>query len=246
MSIDKKHIILTGGSGGVGKILTPALAARGARVSVLDIGDLPGNDANIRVFKCDLTDCQAIDDAVKSAADVFGDPSILIHAAAYQPMGPFEEMGFDRWRRSFAVNVDAFYHLVKATLPFMKAKGWGRILSFTSTTVNEGTPEHCDYVASKAALIGASRVLARELGQYGVTVNAYTLGLTRTALSEYHVREMIALGHPDYFRMSIDQSSIKRNLVPEDHVGPIAFLLSEEAGMISGQTLIVDGGRIFN
>lgn len=244
MSIEGKHIILTGGSGGIGQVLTPALAERGARVSVLDIDDLPEENENIAFFRCDMTDRQAIDAAVKSAAEAFGDPAILIHAAAYQPVGPFEDMDFDRWRRAFTVNVDAFYHLIKATLPYMKKAGWGRILSFTSTTFNEGTPEHCDYVASKGALIGASRVLARELGKYGITVNTYTLGLTRTAQTEYHVREMVAYGHPDYFQMSIDQASIKRTLMPQDHVGPIAFLLSEDAGMISGQTLIVDGGRI--
>src|SRR3546814_19782003 len=79
----------------------------------------------------------------------------------------------------------------KSMLPFMKAKGWGRIVTWTSTTVNEGVPNHCDYVATKAALVGASRVLAKELGQYGITVNCQALGLTRTAQSTYHVEKMI-------------------------------------------------------
>src|SRR3546814_14804921 len=106
-------------------------------------------------------------------------------------------------------------------LPFMKAKGWGRIVTLTSTTVNEGVPNHCDYVATKAALVGASRVLAKELGQYGITVNCQALGLTRTAQSTYHVEKMIELGLPDYFQMDMEQSSIRRVLEPQDHVGQI-------------------------
>jgi NAD(P)-dependent dehydrogenase (short-subunit alcohol dehydrogenase family) len=245
MSIEGKHVILTGGSGGVGRFLTAALAAKGARVAVLDLDNLPQEYANTRLFKCDLADGEAIVRAVKDATKAFGEPTILIHAAAYQPVGPFEELPFDRWRKTFAVGVDAFYHLVKAVLPFMKAKGWGRIVTLTSTTVNEGMFNHCDYVASKAALIGASRVLAREFGQYGITVNCHSLGLTRTPQSTYHVEKLIAAGHPNYFQLDMEQSSIKRVLEPQDHVGPILFLLSDEASMISGQTLIVDGGRIF-
>jgi len=245
MSIDGKHVILTGGSGGVGRFITAGLVAKGARVSVLDIGDLPQQFENTRFFKCDLGDGEAIVQAIKDATNAFGAPTILIHAAAYQPAGPFEELPFEQWRRSFSVNVDSFYHLTKAVLPFMKAKGWGRIVSLTSTTINEGAALLCDYVATKAALIGASRVLARELGKYGITVNCHSLGLTRTEQVTRNIETMMAHGHPDYFQVYIGQSSIPRILEPQDHVGPILFLLSDEAGMISGQTQIVDGGRMF-
>src|SRR3546814_5444479 len=112
------------------------------RSSVFDIEDLPQEYENTRLFKCDLADGEAIAQAVKDATDAIGEPTILIHAAAYQPVGPFEELPFDRWRRSFSINVDSFYHLTKAMLPFMKAKGWGRIVTLTSTTVNEGVPNH--------------------------------------------------------------------------------------------------------
>src|SRR3546814_10310597 len=108
-------------------------------------------------------------------------------------------------------------------LPFMKAKGWGRIVTLTSTTVNEGVPNHCDYVATKAALVGASRVLAKELGQYGITVNCQALGLTRTAQSTYHVEKMIELGLPDYFQMDMEQSSIRRR--SEEHTSELQSLM---------------------
>src|SRR3546814_11115176 len=94
-------------------------------------------------------------------------------------------------------------------LPFMKAKGWGRIVTLTSTTVNEGVPNHCDYVATKAALVGASRVLAKELGQYGITVNCQALGLTRTAQSTYHVEKMIELGLPRSEERRVGNESVR-------------------------------------
>src|SRR3546814_3949811 len=113
------------------------------------------------------------------------------------------------------------------------------IVTLTSTTVNEGVPNHCDYVATNAALVGASRVLAKELGQYGITVTCQALGLTRTAQSTYHVEKMIELGLPDYFLFDMDQSTFLRVLEPLVHVGPILFLLSFYAGFFSFSTLLL-------
>jgi NAD(P)-dependent dehydrogenase (short-subunit alcohol dehydrogenase family) len=126
----------------------------------------------------------------------------------------------------------------------MKKNGWGRIVAFASTQVNEGTPEHVDYVASKAGIIGASRVLAKELGRYGITVNTLSPGLTKTEASSRSNDRMMALGHPNYFDMGIARQSLKRTLVPQDLVGPLLFLVSDEAAAISGQTMIVDGGGV--
>ena len=197
----------------------------------------------MRFEHCDLSKGEEITGAVARATSAFGTADILVHAAAHQPAYPFEEMPFSGWRTTFAVNVDSFFHLAKAVLPAMKKQQWGRILSFTSTTFNEGTAEHLDYVASKAALIGATRVLAKEVGKFGITANTLSPGLTKTTMSASHVDEMVKLGHPNYFELYIQQQSLKRSLVPKDIVGPVIFLVSEEAAAISGQTLIVDGGK---
>jgi 3-oxoacyl-[acyl-carrier protein] reductase/(S)-1-phenylethanol dehydrogenase len=244
-----KNVVLTGGSGGVGKFLAQGLVHEGAFVTILDVQNADETIAlvgpqQIRFERCDLTNGDDIRHVVAKLDEAIGGCDILVHCAAYIRTLPFEELPFAEWRRMMGVNLDAFYHLSQATIPNMKKKGWGRIVSFTSTQVNEGTPEHVDYVASKAGLIGASRVLAKEIGRYGITVNTLSPGLTKTEASSRSNEQMIALGHPDYFDMAIARQSLKRTLVPQDLVGPLLFLVSDEAAAISGQTLIVDGGGV--
>ncbi|MFI9538083.1 SDR family NAD(P)-dependent oxidoreductase [Nocardia fusca] len=246
MNLEGKHVFLTGGSGAIGLELALGLLNAGASVTIGDMADPDGEwkrRALAHFEKCDLEKADDIKRALGAAVEKFGPIDILIHAAAHQPMLLFEDLEFPAWRRTFAVNVDSFFHLVKGVLPFMKEKGWGRIVSFTSGTFDEGAPAHINYVASKAALIGATRVLAKEVGQYGITVNTLSPGLTKTATSSYHVEEMMKLGHPNYFDLHIAQQSLKRSLTPKDHVGPTLFLVSDMSAAISGQNLHVDGGK---
>jgi 3-oxoacyl-[acyl-carrier protein] reductase len=246
--LNDKHVLLTGGSGGIGRYLLQGLLREGAKVTILDIQDaedafaLAGSD-NARFEKCDLGNGDEIRACVVKAERGAGGIDMLVHCAAHQPRRPFEEIPVDQWRRTLSVNLDALFHLAQAVVPNMKKKGWGRIVSFTSTTFNEGTPEHLDYVSSKAGLIGATRVLAKELGKHGITVNAISPGLVKTQTAAKAVDEMVAMGYPNYFEMYITQQSLKRSLVPQDMVGPLIFLLCDEAAAVSGQTLLVDGGK---
>lgn len=243
-----KHVILTGGSGGIGRYLAQGLVREGATVSIVDIQSadealaLVGSD-RVRFEQCDLGNGDHIREVVAKSERAVGGCDILVHCAAHQPRRPFEQIPFAEWRTTLSVNLDALFHLTQAVLPHMKKKGWGRIVSFASTTFNEGTPEHSDYVSSKAGIIGATRVLAKELGKYGITVNALSPGLVKTTTSAKAVEEMLALGYPNYFDMYVAQQSVKRTLVPQDMVGPLIFLLSDESSAVSGQTLIVDGGK---
>ena len=243
-----KNVILTGGAGGIGRYLAQAMAREGATVVIVDVQDaaealaLAGTN-KVRFEKCDLSSGDAIRRTVAQIGKTVGGCDILVHCAAHQPRRPFETIPFEDWRQTLSVNLDSLFHLVQSVLPHMKEKGWGRIVSFGSTTFNEGTPEHTDYVASKSALIGATRVLAKELGQHGITVNALSPGLVKTGTSARAVEEMIAMGYPNYFEMYVTQQSVKRTLVPQDLVGPLLFLISDESAAVSGQTLIVDGGK---
>jgi 3-oxoacyl-[acyl-carrier protein] reductase/(S)-1-phenylethanol dehydrogenase len=244
-----KNVVLTGGSGGVGKFLVQGLVNEGAFVAILDVQNADETiplvePEQIRFEHCDLTKGDDIRHVVAKLDEEIGGCDILVHCAAYIRTLPFEDLPFLEWRKMMSVNLDALYHLSQATIPNMKEKSRGRIVAFTSTQVNEGTPEHVDYVASKAGLIGASRVLAKELGRYGITVNTLSPGLTKTEASSRSADRMIALGHPNYFDMAIARQSLKRTLVPQDIVGPLLFLVSDEAAAISGQTLIVDGGGV--
>jgi 3-oxoacyl-[acyl-carrier protein] reductase len=243
-----KRVILTGGAGGIGRFLAKGLVGEGATVTIIDIQNadealaLVGSD-KARFEKCDLGDGDEIRAVVARTERLVGGADILVHCAAHQPRRPFEEISVAQWRTTLSVNLDGLFHLAQAVVPSMKKSGWGRIVSFTSSTFNEGTPEHLDYVSSKAGIIGATRVLAKELGKHGITVNALSPGLVKTTTSAKAVEEMLAMGYPNYFEMYITQQSLKRSLVPQDMVGPLIFLLSDESSAISGQTLIVDGGK---
>jgi NAD(P)-dependent dehydrogenase (short-subunit alcohol dehydrogenase family) len=170
-------------------------------VTIIDIQNaeealaLVGSD-KARFEKCDLSDGDEIRAVVAKTERLVGGTDILVHCAAHQPRRPFEEISVAQWRTTLSVNLDGLFHLAQAVVPSMKKSGWGRIVSFTSSIFNEGTPKHLDYVSSKAGIIGATRVLAKELGKHGITVNALSPGLVKTTTSAKAVEEMLAMGYP--------------------------------------------------
>jgi NAD(P)-dependent dehydrogenase (short-subunit alcohol dehydrogenase family) len=243
--LDGKTAIVTGGANGIGRAFCRRLAAEGAGVVVADIADGAATVADIAqhggraiAVRCDQTSEADIARLQGVVADEFGGCDILVHNAGIYPTEPFEGMTFAEWRRVLTINLDSVFHLVKAVLPNMKAKGWGRIISMSSTTFHAGLAGSTHYTASKAALIGFSRALASELGQYGITVNTIAPGLVKTATTD---------GGPQHqwFEALAQQQAIKRTEVPEDLVGPLAFLASDDAAFVTGQTLLVDGGWRF-
>ena len=170
--------------------------------------------------------------------DRFGGCDILVHNAGIYPATLFEDMSFDEWRRVLSVNLDSVFHLVKAVLPRMKAQNWGRIVAISSTTFHSGIAYNSHYSASKAGLIGFCRALASEMGQFGFTVNTIAPGLVKTATTA-------AGPQSAWFDQLAQQQAIKRTELPEDLVGPLAFLVSDDAAFMTGQTLLVDGGWRF-
>lgn len=243
--LEGKTAVVTGGANGIGKAFCLRLAAEGAKVVVADIADAAATVAAVAeqggtasAVRCDQTSETDVA-ALQSAVDEqFGGCDILVHNAGIYPTTPFEDMTFDEWRNVLTTNLDAVFHLVKAVLPNMKAKGWGRIISVSSTTFHAGMAGTTHYSASKAGLIAFSRALASELGEYGITVNTIAPGLVRTATTE-------AGPQRDWFEALAQQQAIKRTQLPEDIVGPLAFLASDDAGFVTGQTLLVDGGWRF-
>jgi NAD(P)-dependent dehydrogenase (short-subunit alcohol dehydrogenase family) len=241
-----KTAIVTGGANGIGRAVSLRLAAEGATVAIADIADgaetvaLVGDAGGKAVaLRCDLTDGADVARMAVQAAAELGPCDILIHNAGIYPMRLFEDMDFAEWRQVLSVNLDSIFHLAKAVLPAMKAKGWGRIVSLSSTTFHSGITHNSHYTASKAGLIGFSRTLASEVGQFGITVNTVAPGLTRTGTTANGPQAQ-------WFEALAQQQAIKRTETPEDLVGPIAFLASDDAGFITGQTLVVDGGWRFS
>jgi 3-oxoacyl-[acyl-carrier protein] reductase len=163
---------------------------------------------------------------------------VLVHAAACFDQATLADVDLDTWRRVQAVNVEAALWLCQALVPGMAARGFGRIVFITSDTVwDPPAPELLPYVASKAALEGVARSLARSLGAGGITVNCVEPGLTRTPAAEAGIPA-------EAFEAVRARQALPRSLVPEDVAGIVAFLASDASGALTGQTLCADGGLV--
>ena len=209
------------------------LADGGATVGI--IADAGGRAIAVR---CDQTSANDVERMVAAMVEAYGGCDILVHNAGIYPAQLFEDMTFEDRRRVLSVNLDSVFHLVKGVLPGMKSRSWARIIMMSSTTFHSGIAYNSHYTASKGGLIGFSRALATKLGEYGITVNTIAPGLVRA--------ETTAAGpQAQWFEMLAQQQAIKRTEVPEDLVGPLAFLASDDAGFVTGQTLLVDGGWRF-
>jgi 3-oxoacyl-[acyl-carrier protein] reductase len=153
-------------------------------------------------------------------------------------MQPFEEIDLDQWRRVLDVNLTGPFICCRAVAPIMRKLGRGRIVNISSSTVLMGRPYYAHYVSSKAGVVGLTRALANELGSDGITVNAVMPGYTQTEVPRKTVT-------PQQAEKLVGMQAIQRQLTPEDLVGAIAFLASDDAAFMTGQTLLVDGGVSF-
>lgn len=247
--LSEKCVVITGGAGGIGRYLCEGLVKEGARLVIADAAD-PGPALDLvhsagysaTAIACDLSREDPIETMCAQVEEEFGGCDVLLHVAADQPHGAFEDISMDDWRHTQDVNVASLVVMTQKFLPGMKRKNWGRIISFTSMQFYEGTPLHAKYVTSKAALIGLTRAIAREFGGYGVTANTIAPGLVRTAQSEHHVQAMIEAGHADFFELTRAKQCVPQTLEPRDLLGPVLFLASDLSRMVSGQAMLVDGG----
>ena len=221
--------VVTGGAGAIGGAIVTSLEKAGHNVAVLDrAGDPPVDLANR-------------DDVKTAAANVLeqhGRCDVLVHAAAAFDRASLADLDLEGWRRVQAVNVESALWLSQAFAPGMAERGFGRIVFVVSDTVWEPpAPDLLAYIASKAALIGVGRTLARALGRDGITVNCVAPGLTPTPAA-------VADTPPEAFAQVQARQAIDRPLRPDDVASAVAFLVTDAAGAVSGQTLCVDGGLI--
>jgi 2-hydroxycyclohexanecarboxyl-CoA dehydrogenase len=228
--------VLTGGAAGIGASIAERLRKDGHAVASLDIAELPSSREGILDMVCDISDPAAVEAAVQQVRATLGPVSVLVHCAAYQVVARFEELEPSAWERTFRVNVDGAFHLVRAALPDLREAGWGRIVMITSSSQFAPPPRMAHYVASKGALTGLVRALATELGPYGITVNAVAPGLTATD----HARADLPESH---FEMVRGRQAIPRTGQPSDIAAVVAFAASDDASFVTGQTLLVDGGE---
>lgn len=235
--------VVTGAAQAIGRAYAGALAAGGASVAVLDIADGSDTVAEIESagakgasFIVDVTSPDQVAAAVGDVEAALGAADILVNNAGIYPNQPLAEMSIEDWRRMFAVNVESMFLTSQAFTPSMKARGWGRIVNMTSNSVGLVIPGFTHYIAAKMAVIGLTRGLATELAEFGITANAIGPSLVRTATTE--------AGPEIFFEIVPQMQAIKRVQVPDDLTGTLAFLVSDDAAFITGQTLYVDGGLV--
>ena len=193
-------------------------------------------NGSVTGLEVDLADAHALADAIETEIRQNGPFDVLINNAAIYPSKPFLDYSDDELRKVHAVNTHAPLRLAQLLVPGMKLKGWGRIINISSITFYGGWGGLLPYVTSKGAMVGATRALARELGEHGITVNCVSPGAFPTAAERIHP-------DPDgYNAMVIEHQSIKHRGSSADIANALLFLASERSGFITGQTLAVDGG----
>ncbi len=243
--LEEKVAIVTGGARNIGAVYARALAAEGARVVIADVLDGTAAATDIQeaggeamAVEVDVSREEDTLRMAQAAMDAFGRIDVLVNnAAIYLSINrrPFYEISAEEWDRVTAVNIKGVFLCAKAVLPAMREQGGGRIINISSNTVMAGTPNFLHYVASKAALIGMTRSMARELGGHGINVNAIAPGLVE------HEGQTVP---PEISASRVDARSIKRQQVPGDLTGALLFLASPDSDFVTGQTLVVDGGNI--
>ena len=246
MRLSDKVAIVTGGGMGIGRAYCLGLAAEGARVVVADIADPTPTVKEIEARGGQALgvrgDVAREEDTLELAAQTmsrFGRIDVLVNNAALYGVlkrRPFMEIPVEEWDRVMAVNLRGMFLSCRAVFPAMKAQGRGKIVNISSSRVWDGTPNRLHYTTSKAGVIGFTRALAREVGAFGITVNAVTPGMTQ---SETQVQSSSG----NYLASRIAGRAIERVQYPEDLVGAVMFLASPASDFMTGQTINVDGGK---
>ncbi|MGJ3402454.1 SDR family NAD(P)-dependent oxidoreductase [Glutamicibacter sp. Je.9.36] len=241
-------VLITGAAGGLGRAFALGFAERGYRIAAADI-DLAGTEQTVQLvreaggkasaFEVNVTDPQSTDQMARGAAEFAGgNIEVLINnAAIYATVtrSLFEDIDPGEWDQVMGVNLKGPWMVTRAVSPFLAAGS--RVINLASATVYSGSEQWAHYVASKGGVIALSRVMAKELGRRDITVNTIAPGFTLTEASLGLMEDAASYG--------VDRGALKRASQPADIVGAALFLAGQDSSFITGQTLVVDGGRQF-
>jgi NAD(P)-dependent dehydrogenase (short-subunit alcohol dehydrogenase family) len=242
-----RRVLVTGAARGLGFAFAEAIAEAGAKVAMADIledslqksvAQLQERGLTVQGFTLDLADPQSVEKCAKDVLERFGGLDGLVNNAAITNSGgkSTEQLEIGMWDKVMDVNVRGTWLMSNACLPALRASGRGAIVNLSSDTPLWGAPNLMAYVASKAAVIGMTRSLAREAGKDNITVNAIAPGLTLVEATEYVPKDR----HQTYF----DRRAIQREQVPDDVSGAVVFYLSDLSRFITGQLTAVNGGFV--
>ena len=238
--LDGRVAIVTGAGQGIGRAIAEKLAYEGATVTVADLegaeGAAPEGGTGLTV---DISKEDDVKRMVDETVSAHGKLDILVNNAAIVPFTAWDDIDFAEWRRIMSVNLDGTFLACHYGHKPMRDAGYGRIVNIASNVILAGTPNLAHYVASKGGVFGLTRAMAREVGKYGITVNAVAPGLTET-------EGVMASPHQESFEFVQMLQCLPRRGVAADIAPSVAFLCSEEAGWVTGQLLVADAGMTHN
>lgn len=240
-----KVVIVTGAGGGLGKAFAQAFTTEGAKVAIVDINEEAAQQTSVEIqgsiaVKADVTSEESLKVMTQKVIDEFGRLDVLINNAAIYAgiqRKPFFELSEKEWDLVMNVNLKGTWMASKAVFPFMKSQGGGKIINISSATVMSGSPQWSHYVASKGGVIGLTRSMAREIGDFNINVNNIAPGFTLTEASLSLMDNAKEYG--------VQRGAIKRGSNANDIVGTALYLASKASDFVTGQTIVVDGGKQF-
>ncbi len=250
--LEGKTVIVTGAGRGLGQAYAVEAARLGARVvagDIIDCGEtvtaITAAGGSAIAAKLDVTDMDTVDGMVTAATDAFGSIHALINnAALYGALtgGRFDQIDEDEWDQAMNVNVKGIWRCCKAVVPHMRASGGGSIVNVSSLAATYGMPYALHYTTSKAAVIGMTRALARELGRYDIRINA----IAPTAVITEGTSEFFGGKKEGALQTIRHGQCIGRNPEPADMLGTVMWLSSDASLFVTGQTIAIDGGTVFS
>ncbi len=248
-SLEGRVAIVTGGGRHLGRAYSLALAREGAAVVVADIldaspvvGEIESSGGRALTVNLDVTDRDSTEAMARQAVNRFGRIDVLVNNAGYfkqTKKGPWFDIELDEWDRAFDVNVRGLWLCCRAVFPAMRGQRYGKIINIGSNTVWKGSPGgFLHYISSKSSIIGLTRALAREVGEYNICVNLLA--------PDYIPDEEQMRLYPEADRFVVSQRVFKRTETPEDMLGALVFLAGPGSDFVTGQALLVNGGVWFD
>ena len=245
-SLAGRSVFISGGGSGIGASLVEYFARQQARVCFVDIADAPSKALCAQLaerglpvplyIRCDVTDIAALQAAIAQAAQRHGAIDVLVNNAAYDERHSLAELTPERWQALMDVNLRHHAFAIQAVAPGMRARKSGSIINLSSITWMKGTPGLPVYISAKAAIVGLTKAMARELGVDGIRVNAVLPGWIMTQ------RQIEKWLTPEAETMLMRNQALKEKLQPVDVAAMVLFLAAEDSRLITGQSFIVDGG----
>jgi 3-hydroxybutyrate dehydrogenase len=252
-----KSAIITGSTSGIGLSLAQHLAGEGCHIMLNGFGDRQEienlqqelssqNQVTVLYSDADMTNPEQIEGMVQSASEAFGGVDILINNAGIQHVAPIDEFPIEKWDAIIAINLSAAFHTIRAVLPFMKKKKWGRIINIASAHGLVASPYKSAYVAAKHGIVGLTKVAALETARIGITCNAICPGYVKTPLVEGQIKDQAksrGISEKDVVHDVILESQPTKKFVGLDEVGALTvFLAGDDSASITGTAISIDGG----